>query len=181
MADIYFTTNPEANALIAEDPFALLVGLTLYQQVPTEKAFEGPLVLKERLGGDLDAKSIAELDPEALETVFRERPAIHRFPASMAKRVQGVAQYLVEETGGSAAALWENATTGDELLANLEAVPGFGEYKARLTLGVLANQFGVRPSGYEEHMPDWPTIADIEQPSDLEDLKLRKKAWKATR
>lgn len=178
MPDIFFTTEPEANALIAEDPFALVVGLTLYQQVPTEKAFEGPWVLKQRLGGSLDVKAIADMDPEELEAVFRERPAIHRFPANMAKRVQAVAQYLAEESGGRAAALWDNATTGDELLANLEAVPGFGEYKARVTIGVLANQFGVRPPGYEEHVPDWPSIADIEKPADLEDLKLRKKAWK---
>lgn len=178
MPDIFFTTEPEANALIAEDPFALVVGLTLYQQVPTEKAFEGPWVLKQRLGGSLDVKSIAEMDPDELEAVFRERPAIHRFPANMAKRVQAVAQYLVEESGGEPAALWANATTGDELLANLEAVPGFGEYKARVTIGVLANQFGVRPPGYEEHVPNWPSIADIEKPADLEDLKLRKKAWK---
>lgn len=92
MPDIYFATNPEANTLIAEDPFALVVGLTLYQQVSTEKAFEGPYVLKQRLGGELDAKVIAEMDPDALEAVFRERPAIHRFPNNMAKRVQAVGQ-----------------------------------------------------------------------------------------
>lgn len=178
MPDIYFTTATEANALLAEDPFALIVGLTLYQQVPTEKAFEGPYVLEQRLGGTLDAKTIAEMDPDELEAAFRERPAIHRFPANMAKRVQAVAQYLVEESGGETSALWSDAASGDELLANLMAVPGFGEYKARVAIGVLANRFGVRPAGYEEHMPNWPSIADIEKPEDLEDLKLRKKAWK---
>lgn len=178
MTEIYFTTDAAANALIAEDPFALVIGLAIYQQVPTEKAFEGPFVLKQRLGGQLDAKAIAEMDPDELEAVFRERPAIHRFPANMAKRVQAVSQYLVEETGGSASALWENAGTGDELRDNLMAVPGFGDYKARVAIGVLANQFGVRPPGYEEHIPNWPSVADIEKPGDLEDLKLRKKAWK---
>lgn len=178
MAEIYFTTDPEANALIAEDPFALLIGLAIYQQVPTEKAFEGPYVLQQRLDGRLDPKTIAELDPEELEAVFRERPAIHRFPANMAKRVQAVSQYLVDETGGSASALWEHASSGDELRDNLMAVPGFGEYKARVTIGVLANQFDVRPPGYEEHIPNWPSVADIKAPGDLEDLKLRKKAWK---
>lgn len=178
MADIYFTHDPEANALIAADPFALLIGLAIYQQVPTEKAFEGPFVLKQRLGGELDAKAIAGMDPDELETVFRERPAIHRFPANMAKRVQAVSQYVVDETGGNAAALWNNAATADELRDNLMAVPGFGEYKARVAIGVLANQFDVRPPGYEALVPNWPSVADIEKPGDLEDLKLRKKAWK---
>jgi uncharacterized HhH-GPD family protein len=181
MPDIYFTTDPEANTLLAEDPYALIVGLTLYQQVPTEKAFEGPHVLQQRLGGTLDVKRIAEMDPDELETVFRERPAIHRFPANMAKRVQAVSQYLMDECGGEASALWANAASGDELLANLMAVPGFGEYKARVTIGVLARRFGIRPTGYEEHMPDWPSIADIEAPEDLEDLKVRKKVWKESK
>jgi len=178
--DIYFTTEPEANALIAEDPFALVVGLTLYQQVPTQKAFAGPYALKQRLGDSLDPVSIAEMDPDALEAVFRERPALHRFPANMAKRVQSVAQYVVDENGGDASSLWTEASSGDELLANLVAVPGFGEYKARLTIGVLANQFQIRPSGYEQYLPDWPSIADIEKPEDLAELKERKKAWKAS-
>lgn len=178
MADIYFTTEPEANELLANDAYALVVGLVIYQQVPTEKAFAGPFVLKERLSGTLDATTVASMDPEALEAVFRETPAIHRFPASMAKRVQAVSQFIVDEYDGDAAGIWEGVESADELLARLKAVPGFGDYKARLTLGVLANQFEVRPDGFEQRMPDWPSVADVAKPEDLADLKVRKKAWK---
>lgn len=178
MSDLYFTTEPAANALLAKDPFALLVGLTLYQQVPIEKAFAGPYVLRERLGGRLDAATVASTEPGALEMVFKEKPALHRFPANMAKRVQALAQFLVDVYGGDPEGLWRDAATGDELLANLVAVPGFGEYKARVTIGVLAKHYGVRPPGYGAHVPDWPSIADIDRPEDIEDLKARKKAWK---
>lgn len=178
MADIYFTDEPAANRLLAEDPFALLVGMVLYQQVPVEKAFAGPYELRERLGGALDPLSIAEMDPADLEGVFKERPALHRFPANMAKRTQSVARHLVDEHGGDAAALWDDAPDAATVLRRLQALPGFGEYKARVTLGVLANHFGIRPPGYEELVPDWPSIADVEAPEDLADLKARKKAWK---
>lgn len=180
MTAIYFTTDPEANALLAHDPFALLIGLTLHQQVSTEKAFAGPYVLKERLDGDLAATSIAEMDPEALEATFREKPALHRFPANMAKRVQAVAQFLVDEYDGDTTRLWSEASTGEELMANLVAVPGFGDYKARVTIGVLAKHYDATPDGYEAYLPDWPSVVDIEEPEDLRELKARKKAWKAS-
>ena len=180
MPDIYYTTTPEANELLADDPYALLIGLTIYQQVPTEKAFAGPYVMKERLGGTLDAASVAGMDPDELEAVFRETPAIHRFPANMAKRVQAVSQYLVEEYGGDAAAVWADVRTADELVERLEAIPGFGEYKARLTVGVLATQYDVKPRGYTKVVPDWPSVVDIKKPEDLAALKERKKAWKAS-
>jgi len=178
MTAVYFTTDPEANALLERDPFALMVGLTLHQQVSTEKAFAGPQILKERLGGDLGAASIADLDPDVLEAVFREKPALHRFPANMAKRVQTVAQYLVDEHDGDTTRLWSDAATGDEFMANLLAVPGFGEYKARVTIGVFAKHYDARPNGYEAFLPDWPSVVDIDTPEDLVDLKARKKAWK---
>ena len=180
MPAIYFTTETDANSLLAEDPFALLVGLAIYQQVPTEKAFAGPFVLKERLGGDLDAASIAAMDPEVLDAAFREVPAIHRFPSNMAKRVQAVAQFLVDEYDGDASAIWAGVGSAEVLIKRLEAIPGFGEYKARLTIGVLARQYGVKPRGYTKLLPDWPSIVDIEKPEDLADLKARKKAWKAS-
>ncbi|RPI20748.1 MAG: hypothetical protein EHM57_07525 [Actinobacteria bacterium] len=178
MADIHFTDDPAANRLLAADPFALLVGMVLYQQVPVEKAFAGPYVLQERLGGELDPAAIAAMDPAHLESVFKERPALHRFPANMAKRTQAVARHLVEEYGGSAAALWGDAPDAATLLARLQAMPGFGEYKARVTLGVLVNHYGIRPPGYEELVPNWPSIADVEAPEDLAELKMRKRAWK---
>ncbi|MDK1019456.1 MAG: HhH-GPD-type base excision DNA repair protein [Actinomycetota bacterium] len=181
MQDIYFTAIPEANALLADDAYALLVGLTLYQQVPTEKAFAGPYVLKERLGGTLDASLVAAMDPEELDAVFREKPALHRFPTNMAKRVQSVSQFLVDEYGGDASAIWSDVSTADALQTRLVAIPGFGEYKARLTIGVLAKHYGVKPRGYTKHLPDWPSIVDIKTPEGLVELKARKKAWKASR
>jgi uncharacterized HhH-GPD family protein len=179
MPDIYFTTNPEANALLGDDPFALIVGLTLYQQIPTEKAFAGPFELRERLGGTLDAVSIAEMDSDDLEAVFREQPAIHRFPANMAKRTQAVANYIVDEHGGDPTDIWKGVGSAERLVSRLEAIPGFGEYKARLTVGVLAKHYGIKPRGYTKYLPDWPSIVDIKTPEDLNELKLRKKAWKA--
>lgn len=176
---LYFTEDEAANRLIAADDLALLVGVVLYQQVPTEKAFGGPLALQERLGGTLDAARIAEMDPEALEAAFRERPALHRFPAAMAQRVQAVCRHLADHYGGRVAGLWEGADSATDLMRRLTAMPGFGEYKARIYLGVLAERFGVRPSGWEEFMPDWPSIVDVAAPGDLRELKERKKAWKA--
>lgn len=181
MTQIYFTTNSDANTLLSDDDFALIVGLTLYQQIPTEKAFAGPYVLRKRLGGTLDAAAVAGMDPDVLEAVFREQPAIHRFPANMAKRVQSVSQYIVDEYGGDTSAIWTDVKTADKLLDRLTAIPGFGEYKARLTIGVLAKNFGVKPRGYTKYLPDWPSIVDIKTPEDLAELKVRKKAWKASK
>ena len=180
MPAIYFTAEADANSLLAEDPFALLVGLVIYQQVPTEKAFAGPYVLKERLSGDFDAASVAAMDPEVLDSAFREVPAIHRFPSNMAKRVQAVAQFLVDEYDGDVTAVWSGVGSADVLLKRLEAIPGFGEYKARLTIGVLARHYGIKPRGYTKYLPDWPSIVDIEKPEDLAALKERTKAWKAS-
>ena len=181
MPDIYFTTESEANELLGDDPFALLVGLTIYQQVPTEKAFAGPFVLKDRLGGKLDARKVAAMDPDKLDAIFRETPAIHRFPSNMAKRVQALSQFLVDEYDGDAEAVWTGVSSADDLLARLEAIPGFGEYKARLAVGVLATHYGVKPRGFTKLMPDWPSIVDIKKPEDLAELKARKKAWKASK
>lgn len=175
---LHYTTDSEANALLSRDPFALLVGLAIYQQVPTQKAFMGPHVLAERLGGTMDPGAIASMDPGELEAVFREPPAIHRFPANMAKRVQAVAGHIVDEYGGDASAVWKDVATADALMDRLTAIPGFGDYKARLTLGVLAANFDVRPDGYEALMPDWPSVVDVRTPADLAELSDRKKAWK---
>ncbi len=175
---LHYTDDPAANELLAEDPTALLIGLVLYQQVPIEKAFSGPGVLQQRLGGTLDVAAIAAMDPDDLDAVFRERPALHRFPGNMAKRTQAVCTHIVEEYGGDVTALWSGITDADELMKRLQGLPGFGEYKARVYFGVLAERFDVRPEGWERHLPDWPSIVDIRQPSDLPELKERKKAWK---
>ncbi len=176
--ELFLTNEPDANAFIAHDPLGLLVGLVLHQQIPTEKAFHSPLVLRDRLGRDLDAAEIAAMDPEALEAVFKEKPALHRFPGSMAKRVQAVCEHVSEAYDGSVSQIWAGVESADDLMKRLLDIPGFGEYKARIYLGVLSQRFGVRPKGYEDHLPSWPSIVDVESLDDLHDLKARKKAWK---
>ncbi len=176
--ELFLTNDSEANALIATDPLALLIGLVLHQQIPTEKAFHSPLVLKDRLGMELDAPALAAMDPEQLEAIFKEKPALHRFPGSMAKRVQNVCEYITESYAGFVPNLWADVADADELMKRLLDIPGFGEYKARIYIGVLAERFDVRPVGYEEHLPTWPSIVDVGSLEDLADLKTRKKAWK---
>src|SRR5690348_8070597 len=124
--ELHFTPDRDANRLLAAEPLALLIGMLLDQQVTMEAAFRAPAVLRERLGGRLEAASIAAMAPADLEAVFRERPALHRFPASMAKRTQALCQYLVDHYDGRAERIWEGATSGDELLARVRALPGFG-------------------------------------------------------
>ena len=118
------------------------------------------------------------MDPEKLEDLFKEKPALHRFPGSMAKRVHAVCGHIADEYGGSVAGLWKGVSDADELMARLLAIPGFGEYKARIYLGVLAKRFDVKPRGYTKHLPTWPSIVDVESLDDLSELKARKKAWK---
>jgi uncharacterized HhH-GPD family protein len=174
-----YTGIPEANRLLAEEPLALLIGMLLYQQIPVEKAFTGPYVLKERLGGTLDAAAIAAMDPDDLAAAFKERPALHRFPAAMAGRVQALCADLVDGYGGDAAALWAEARSGSDLVERVAGLSGFGEYKARILIGVLGRRFGVRPRGWKDHVPDWPSIVDVASFEDVAVLKERKKAWKA--
>ena len=137
---LHYTDSDEANALIATDPMALLIGFALDQQVPVQKAFSGPLALKERLGS-IDAATLAEAD---LEPVFRERPAIHRFPGAMAQRVQDLAVHVRDRYDGDAARVWTDAATPAELRANLEALPGFGEMKVKSVAAVLAHRIGIQ-------------------------------------
>jgi uncharacterized HhH-GPD family protein len=151
----------------------------LYQQVPVEKAFSGPAVLEDRLGEQLDAGTIASMDPQVLEDVFREKPALHRFPANMAKRTQAVASYIVDEYDGDPTGLWNGVDSGTELLGRIKKMPGFGDYKARVYAAVLAQQFGIKPDGWEENLPDWPNISEVHSETDRVDMKERKKAWKA--
>ncbi|NNK91832.1 MAG: Fe-S cluster assembly protein HesB [Acidimicrobiia bacterium] len=173
-----YTPESDANELLATSDLALVIGLVLYQQVPIEKAFVGPYLLTQRLGGTLDAATIAGLDPEKLEALFKEKPALHRFPGSMAKRVQAVCGHLVDEYDGEPAGLWEGVETAAEIKKRMMQLPGFGEYKARVYFGVLAERFGVRPEGWEDVVPDWPYVAEITDFSQIDDFKARKKAWK---
>jgi uncharacterized HhH-GPD family protein len=170
---LYFTESDEANALIATDPMALLVGFALDQQVSVQKAFSGPLVLRERLGS-IDAATLAAAD---LEPVFRERPAIHRFPGSMAQRVHDLAVHIRDNYDGDAARVWTDAADGKQLRANLEGLPGFGEMKVKALGSVLAKRYGVEAA--QELVPWHPTLGDVDSPEALEAYQAAKRAHKA--
>jgi uncharacterized HhH-GPD family protein len=170
---LHFTDSDAANELIASDPLALLVGFVLDQQVTVQKAFSGPLALRERLGA-FDADTLAAAD---LEPVFRERPAIHRFPGSMAGRVHELAVHVRDRYDGDAARIWTDAADGDELRANLAALPGFGEMKIKALSAVLAKRFGVEAA--QELVPWHPTLGDVDSPQALADYQAAKRAHKA--
>src|SRR3954451_21385109 len=145
-AALYFTPVQEANELLAREPLAVLLGMLLDQQVTMEWAFGAPLLLKQRLGADeLDAGAIAAMDPAALEDVFRAKPALHRYPAAMAKRTHDLCRHIVEHYNGRAEDIWNGAATGEELLARVQALPGFGNDKSRIFVGLLGKRLDVRP------------------------------------
>jgi uncharacterized HhH-GPD family protein len=178
------TGDREADTLLEEDPLALLIGMLLDQQVPMEKAFRGPYDLKERIGGRLDAAEIASFDGEALAGLFKGPPALHRYPGSMAGRTQDMCRALVERYDGDAASVWTSATTGQELFANLKALPGFGEQKARIFIALLAKRFGVTPPGWADVAGPYGqmghfSVADIDGPEALAAVREHKKAMKA--
>jgi uncharacterized HhH-GPD family protein len=174
-----------ANELLAREPLALLIGMLLDQQIPMEKAFTSPDVLRERLGGVLDAHTIAGYDADALEAIFREPPALHRFPAAMAKRVQTLAQILVDRYDGSAAAVWEGARSGDDVVKRVGALPGFGAQKAKIFTALLGKQFGVRPKGWREAAGDYGvdgafrSVADVVDEASLKAVRTFKQQSKA--
>ena len=170
---LHFTDSDEANELIASDPLALLVGFVLDQQVTVQKAFVGPLALKERLGS-LDAATLADAD---LEPVFREKPAIHRFPGSMAGRVHDLAVHIRDTYDGDAARVWTDAADAGELRANLAGLPGFGEMKVKALGAVLAKRFGVAAA--QELVPWHPTLGDVDSPQALADYQAAKRVHKA--
>ncbi|MFL5862979.1 MAG: HhH-GPD-type base excision DNA repair protein [Solirubrobacteraceae bacterium] len=170
---LYFTESDEANQLIASDPMALLVGFALDQQVSVQKAFSGPLALEERLGA-IDAGTLAEAD---LEPVFRARPAIHRFPGSMAQRVHDLAIHVRDEYDGNAARVWTDAADTEALRTNLAALPGFGEMKIKALGAVLAKRFGVVAA--EGLVPWHPTLGDVDSSQALADYQAAKRAHKA--
>lgn len=170
---LYFTDDKEACALLASDPFALLVGFVLDQQITVQQAFAGPLRIKQRLG-TLDPKTLAVTD---LEPIFKVKPAVHRFPGSMARRVQDLAAFIVEEYDGDAARLWTEARDGADLRARLGALPGFGDMKVRSVSAVLAKRFGVAVA--QEIAPDHRTLGDVDSPQALLDYQAAKRAHKA--
>jgi uncharacterized HhH-GPD family protein len=179
--ELHFTPDPDANRLLAREPLALLVGMLLDQQVTMEAAFRAPLLLQERLGGRLDAAAIAVAAPDDLEAVFRQRPALHRFPAAMAKRTQALCRYLVDQHGGGAEHVWAGAATGEELLARVRALPGFGADKARIFVGVLGKRLGVQPPGWEQVAADWASIADVDSFERVGEIREKKRAAKAAK
>jgi uncharacterized HhH-GPD family protein len=179
------TGDPAADALLSDDPLALLIGMLLDQQVPMEVAFAGPAKLRDRLGA-FDASTISEADPEQLEAIFRQPPSIHRFPGSMAGRVQALCSALVAEWNGDAASIWtKDSPSGAEILARLKALPGFGEQKAKIFLALLGKQYGVDAVGWREAAGDYGTegshrsVADIVDAASLTKVREFKRAMKA--
>lgn len=173
-----FTGNAEADRLLADEPLALLIGFELDQQVTLQKAFSGPYELRQRIGA-LDAAKIAAMDPAKLDAVFRERPALHRFPGNMATRVQALCQTIVRDYGGDAGRVWREAKTGKDLEARLLALPGIGEMKAKTLIAILGKRLGVKPPGWEEVAPKHPSLGDVDDPASLAEYQAGKRARKA--
>jgi uncharacterized HhH-GPD family protein len=181
---IPITNNDEANRLLIESPLALLVGMLLDQQVPMEWAFLGPFTLKNRLGGELDAAAIAAMDPEQEDEVFCDKPAVHRYPAVMARRAHDLCQYLVEHYDGDAARIWTTAETGDELYRRLRELPGYGDEKTKIFMAILGKRLGIAPPGWEGAAtpfsdPTPRSVADIDSAESLARVREFKKLKKA--
>lgn len=173
-----FTGDDEADRLLARDPFALLVGFALDQQVSVQKAFSGPLELRRRLG-HLDPVRIAAAGPGELDELFRRRPALHRFPGAMAKRVQGLAAAVSNDYAGDAGRIWSEASDGEELERRLLALPSIGAMKATSIMAVLAKRLGVRLPGLIERLPKHPTLGDVDSAEALAAYQAQKRAHKA--
>ena len=182
---MYLTGDDKADALLASDGNALLIGMVLDQQVPMEKAFSGPAVIAERMGGHLDVAAIAATDPEEFAALCSRPPAVHRFPGSMAGRVQGVCRVLVESYGGDAVNVWTDAPSGVELRKRIAALPGFGAQKAAIFLALLGKQYGVQPPGWREAAGAFGadgsrvSVADVVDEESLGQVRAAKKAAKA--
>ncbi|WKE70850.1 HhH-GPD-type base excision DNA repair protein [Streptomyces sp. WP-1] len=183
---LHLAQDPAADALLGRSPLAALTGMLLDQQVPMEWAFKGPRTIADRLGAeDLDAHEIAARDPEAFAALLAGKPAVHRYPGSMAKRVQQLCQYLVEHYDGDAEAVWRGVGSGSELLKRLEELPGFGRQKAQIFLALLGKQLGVAPAGWREAAgaygePDsYRSVADITGPDSLTKVRAHKQEMKA--
>ncbi|MEU7213937.1 HhH-GPD-type base excision DNA repair protein [Streptomyces sp. NPDC044989] len=183
---LHLAQDPEADELLGRSPLAALIGMLLDQQVPMEWAFKGPSTIARRMGAeDLDAHDIAAYDPEAFAALLSEKPAVHRYPGSMAGRVQQLCRYLVETYDGDVEGVWRGVSTGGELLKRLQALPGFGKQKAQIFLALLGKQLGVRPEGWREAAgaygePDsFRSVADIRGPESLTKVRAHKQEMKA--
>jgi uncharacterized HhH-GPD family protein len=173
-----FTGDDEADRLLVSDPLALLIGFVLDQQVPLQKAFSGPNELRRRIGG-LDSRTIAAMEPERLDEVFRERPALHRFPGNMARRTQELCAAIVERYDGDAASIWTEAADGRDLHQRLLALPGIGPMKAGTLVAILGKRLGVAPAGWEAFAPDHMTLGDVDTDEKLATYQAGKRAMKA--
>jgi uncharacterized HhH-GPD family protein len=173
-----FTGDPESDALLVSDPLALLIGFELDQQVTVQKAFSGPAELQRRIG-HLDAARIAATDPEALATVFRTPPALHRFPGSMAERVQALCQAIADDYGNQAERVWTEAATGKDLEARLLGLPGIGAMKAKAIIVIVGKRYGIKPPGWEDVAPSFPTLGDVDSAEALAAYQAGKRAKKA--
>jgi uncharacterized HhH-GPD family protein len=182
---LWLSQVPEADALLASSPLALLIGMVLDQQIPLEKAFTSPYVLSQRIGRDLDAADLAGRDPELLAEIFTTPPALHRFPGSMSARVQAMCQAVVDDYDGDPAAIWTTAKDGPELLRRLKALPGFGEQKSKIFVALLGKQFGVTPKGWQTSAGAYGepgsllSVADIRDAASLQQVRAYKKQAKA--
>ncbi|MGA8297124.1 MAG: HhH-GPD-type base excision DNA repair protein [Acidimicrobiales bacterium] len=179
------TGDREADALLSSNAFALIVGMLLDQQITIEKAFTSPKDLATRLGGHLDPQTVADMEPDRLAKLFAEKPALHRFPSSMATRVHALAQTIVDDYGGDTASIWKKAPSGDDLVKNLTALPGFGKQKAKIFAALLAKRFDVRPEGWREASAPYGaddallSVADIDSPESLAAVRSHKRQMKA--
>jgi len=181
---MYLTDDDAANNLLASSDDALLAGMLLDQQVPMEKAFAGPAVIAERMGGRFDVAAIAAMNPDEFAALCAQKPAVHRFPGSMGKRLHELATTLVEQYDGSAAQVWADVESGDELKKRLTALPGFGEQKAKIFVALLAKQRDVRPEGWQQAAGDYGldgfrSVADITDADSLAQVRAHKKQVKA--
>ncbi len=183
---LHLAQDPDADALLSRDPFALLVGMLLDQQIPMEWAFTGPSTIAQRLGVDrLDAAAVAEADPDAFAALLSQTPAVHRFPGSMAARIQKLARAVADDYDNDAARVWSTAETGRELRRRLQALPGFGEQKAKIFVALLGKQLGVRPDGWREAAGPYGeegsrrSVADVTGRESLAEVRAAKKAAKA--
>ncbi len=182
---LYITGDPEADRLLNNDPLALTLGLLLDQQVPMEWAFRGPAKLRERLG-HLDVNRIAAMDADQVVAVFCAKPALHRFPAAMARRTHELCAHIVEQYGGDTAAVWSGVDSGDELLRRLDALPGYGAEKAQIFLAILAKRMGVAPRGWREAAGKFGeetprSVADVHDEASLARVREWKRAQKAAK
>jgi uncharacterized HhH-GPD family protein len=185
--ELHLSQDPEADALLSKSPFALLVGMVLDQQVPLEWAFASPLELQRRLGKPLEPRLVAQMDPEALAAAFSAKPALHRYPGSMAARVQEMATLVVDRYEGRPEGIWDGAGSGDELVRRVKELPGFGEQKAKIFVALLGKQLGVQPEGWETASAPYSdagsfrSVADITSTDTLERVRAFKQALKAAK